>query len=161
MKEKREQEMILVLDNIRSAENVGSLFRTADAAGVKEVYLCGVTPDPIDRFGRIVAKIAKAALGAEKNISWKHFSSTRTCINNLKKKGFEIVALEQAKNAIAFTRYKPKGKLALILGNEVDGITEPLLSLADVVIEIPMRGEKESLNVSVAGGIALFEILKD
>lgn len=151
-------EVVLILDNIRSSENVGAIFRTADAVGVSKIYLCGVTPAPLDRFGRVVSKIAKSALGAEKTLAWESLASTARAISKLKKEGYEVVALEQSPKSIPYRTYKPKKKYALILGNEVDGVEKSTLEKVDVIIEIPMKGEKESLNVSVSAGIALFQI---
>ncbi|MEX0917417.1 MAG: TrmH family RNA methyltransferase [Candidatus Paceibacterota bacterium] len=155
----KEAEKVLLLHNIRSSENVGALFRTADAIGIDAVYLIGYTPAPIDRFGRKEPKIAKAALGSEKSLVWEQRENIFELIKMLKEKGFEIVALEQDKHAIDYKKYIPGKKLALIVGNEVVGIEEEVLNLCDHILEIPMRGEKESLNVSVATGIALFRIL--
>lgn len=154
----KDYNIVLVLDNIRSAENVGALFRTADAVGVSTLYLCGVTPAPLDRFGRVVSKIHKTALGAEKIIPWKSFETTSKAIASLKKAGYEIVALEQSERSIAYRAYHPTHSYALVVGNEVEGVSKKVVEKADVVIEIPMKGEKESLNVSVATGIALFQI---
>ncbi|MBI3632329.1 MAG: TrmH family RNA methyltransferase [Candidatus Vogelbacteria bacterium] len=154
------KEVVLVLDNIRSTYNVGSIFRIADCAGVSKIYLVGVTPDPIDRFGRERKDIAKVALGAEKTVSWGHVRDIKILIKNLKKDGLEIVALEQSPNSINYKKFKPKFPLALVLGEEVKGIGVDTLKFCDKIIEIPMAGQKESLNVSVATGIALFRILE-
>ena len=155
------QTVFLVLHNIRSTHNVGSLLRTADAAGVSEVCLCGYTPDPIDRFGRKRSDIAKVALGAEESVSWKHYKTLQDCINELRQKGVGIVALEQSPNSIDYCSYTPKNSVALIVGNEPDGIEESILTQCDAILEIPMRGKKESLNVSVAAGIALYQLIQD
>lgn len=151
-----EQGISLILHNIRSAQNVGAIFRTADAAGVGKIYLTGYTPTPIDRFGRAEAKITKTALGAEKSIPWESFKTAAPLIKKLKKEGTQVVAVEQASDSVPYTTWKPAIPLALILGNEVKGISSSLLKLCDRIVEIPMRGEKESLNVSVAAGIVLF-----
>lgn len=151
--------VIIILDNIRSNHNVGSVFRTADALGVSKIYLCGTTPRPIDKFERPVGEIAKTALGAEKNISWEYSKSTISVINKLKKNEVEIVAIEQSSGSVDYKKVKPKGDVAFVLGNEVDGIANNTLKLCDVVTEIPMRGNKESLNVSVACGVAMFRML--
>ncbi len=147
---------IVILHNIRSTHNVGSIFRTADGAGVDEIYLTGYTPLPIDRFGRVQKDIAKTALGAEKAIRWKYIKSPAALIEQLKKEGVQMIAVEQSKDAIAYTRVRVAGKSAILLGNEVRGVSPALLKRCDVVAEIPMQGMKESLNVSVAAGIALF-----
>lgn len=167
-------EVVLVLDNVRSIQNVGSIFRTADAAGVLNVYLCGITPLPVDRFGDPVERFTKTSLGAERVVSWEHHTSTRQAIKKIKKQGFEIVAVEQTASSIPYTTFLPSlDKVALIFGNEVGGILEETLDACDTILEIPMRGAvvsqknhprytktgKESLNVSVAVGIVLFSLL--
>lgn len=150
---------ILILENIRSAQNVGALFRTADAAGISEIYIVGYTPDPLDRFGRPRSDIAKAALGAEKTIPWKHVVTISPLLKKLKKEGFQIIAIEQSKDSVDYKKIKTTDKVAFILGNEVGGVSKTALKNSDIIAEIPMKGEKESLNVSVAGGIAMFRIL--
>lgn len=150
---------ILILDNIRSAENVGAIFRTSDAVGIDEIILSGTTPDPIDRFGRPNPKVAKSALGAEKTISWRHLSSVLTEVKNLKKNGYQIIAIELAENSTDYKKVVSDEKVVFILGSETDGISKNILDISDIVAEIPMQGEKESLNVSVSAGIALFRIL--
>lgn len=152
-------ETILVLYNIRSAHNVGSLFRSADGAGVNHIILSGYTPEPIDRFGRERNDIAKTALGAEKNISWQKVSDLVEYLKNKKSEKFLISAIEQSKKSVSYKKAKKSKKQILILGNEVNGIDEVVLSLCDQILEIPMAGNKESLNVSIAGAIVLFEIL--
>lgn len=152
------KETYLILHNIRSAYNVGAMFRTADAAGVKKVYLTGYTPTPIDRFGRVQKEIAKTALGAEKSISWEHQSRITSLITKLKREGILIVALEQTNQSENYKDVYIKKSLALIVGNEVRGISQQICDQCDRVIEIPMKGKKESLNVSVATGIALFHL---
>lgn len=150
--------MTIILDNIRSAYNVGSMFRTADAFGVKEIYLCGATPAPVDKFGRARKDIAKVALGAEKIIPWKYRVSTVSAINSLKKKGVKIISIEQNEKSAdikQIKKYKNKD-IALVFGNEVSGISRKILGLSDGIFEIPMFGKKESLNVSVAFGVALY-----
>ena len=150
---------ILVLENIRSAQNVGALFRTADAAGISKLYLVGYTPDPVDRFDRPRSDVAKAALGAEKTIPWEHTKTISPLLKKLKKEGFQIISIEQSSTSVDYKKVKTKNTVAFILGNEVDGVSKQALVLSDVVAEIPMGGKKESLNVSVAGGIALFRML--
>ena len=146
----------VILHNIRSAQNVGSIFRTSDAAGVSRVYLAGYTPTPVDRFKRKNPKIAKAALGAEDSIPWEARADIFELINELKGEGVMVVAVEQHSNSVPYTEWHPPTSVALILGNEVDGVPEDVLAACDAIIEIPMSGSKESLNVSVAAGIALF-----
>ena len=148
----------LVLHNIRSLHNVGSIFRTADAAGVSKIYLTGYTPSPKDVFGNYRKEISKIALGAEKYIEWEKVRYIEPLIKRLKKEHVQIIALEQARVAIDYRKFKPRFPLALILGNEVRGLSPSILKKCDKVIQIPMQGRKESLNVSVAAGIALFSI---
>ncbi len=148
--------MHLVLDNIRSAENVGNILRSADAFGVEKVYLCGITPAPIDRFGREFAKVTKAALGAEKTVAWEQAKDVSAVTQLLKGEGFVIAALEQHANSVPLNRLNNIKKLALVVGNEVGGVDGNVLAKADMIFEIPMGGKKESLNVAVATGIALF-----
>ncbi|GMQ95359.1 MAG: RNA methyltransferase [Patescibacteria group bacterium] len=155
----KEKEAVVILHNIRSAHNVGAIFRTAEAAGVSRIYLTGYTPAPMDRFGRERRDIAKSALGAEKIVSWKQCKQAGSTVVKLKKEDFEIVAVEQARNSIDYKKFKPKRKTAFVFGNEVRGISPALLKQSDMIIEIPMKGEKESLNVSVAAGIILFRAL--
>ncbi len=153
------KEIVLVIDNVRSAHNVGSMFRTADAAGVTKIYCIGYTPTPLDRFKRPQKDIAKTALGAEQTLPWEHYDHIGDVIQALKHDGVTIVALEQTKNAIDYRTLLHHGdKVALVVGNEVGGISEGTLALCDHHIEIPMRGTKESLNVSVATGIALYAL---
>lgn len=150
---------VIILDNIRSVYNVGSIFRTSDALGVDKIYLCGVTPTPVDRFGRERKDLAKVALGAEKDITSEYSSDTKTIIKKLKKEGFQIIAIEQDKKSVNFKKIKPKYPVAIVLGNEVGGIDKKTLNLCDIIAEIPMRGNKESLNVSVAFGIIGYQIV--
>ena len=148
-------EIKIILHNIRSSLNVGSIFRTADGAGVKQIYLTGHTPTPIDRFGRNEAKIAKTALGAECSMLWGK-EDIAQIIKSLKDADYSIVGVEQASNSKNYKTFKPKRKTVFIFGNEVDGIERDVLKLCDKIIEIPMYGEKESLNVAVTAGIILF-----
>lgn len=174
IKAKASVEAVLILDNIRSTHNVGSIFRTADAAGVSKIYCIGTTPAPIDRFGRKRADIAKVSLGAEDTIPWEQIGnddvarSVGDAVKNLKRDGFTVVSLEQDERSVDYRSFssslssqdrKPP-KVALILGNEVGGVSKDLLDVSDEIIEIPMAGKKESLNVAVAAGVALFA-LKD
>jgi len=151
--------LVLILHNIRSVYNVGAIFRTADAAGVSKIYLTGYTPTPLDRFGRERKDIAKAALGAEKSVAWIHESEVHKVIKSLRSDGYKIIALEQTEGSTDYKNFKPKEETALIIGEERYGITQNILDQCNNIIEIPMRGKKESLNVSVATGIALFRIL--
>lgn len=149
---------IIILDNIRSAHNVGSIFRTADGAGVGKIYLLGYTPTPVDRFGRLQPEIAKTSLGASEVIPFEHIENvdTENLIERLKEEGYVIVAVEQTVNSINLYDLTVPPKVCYVLGNEIDGVGKELLALADIAVEIPMRGKKESLNVSVTAGIVLF-----
>ena len=152
---------ILILNDIRSVENVGAMFRTADAAGIDKIYLIGTTPTPIDRFGRKRKDLAKSALGAEEYVAWKYKKTISPLISKLKKEGFYIIAIEQDKNSVDYRKLKASSYelKAFLVGTEVTGIPKNVLKKCDVIAEIPMRGKKESLNVSVALGVALFRIL--
>ena len=152
-------EVAVLLHNIRSAHNVGSIFRTCDGAGVAKVYLSGYSPTPLDRFGRPQKDIAKTALGAEHSIVWEYARSPQTIVRRLKRDGWHIVGLEQDERAIDYRSFKCAGSTLFILGNEVRGISSALRRACDTLIEIPMHGTKESLNVSVAAGVALFRVL--
>lgn len=156
---KKKQENILILHNIRSVQNVGAMFRTADATGINKIYLTGYTPTPLDRFGRKRRDLAKSALGAEEYINWESKKSLPALIVNLKKQSFEVIAIEQDQHSINYRRVKLKSKNAFIVGAEVTGIPANILKQCDIIAEIPMQGKKESLNVSVALGVALFRIL--
>ena len=145
----------VICDNIRSLENIGSIFRTADALGVKKIYLCGISGKPPHH------KIFKTALGAEETIPFEHYKQTGRLIDKLKKEGVQIVALEQDKKAILYNKFKPKFPLALIVGNEVQGVSKSILKKVDKIIYLPMLGQKESLNVSVSFGIAGYKIVNE
>ncbi len=150
-------ESSVFLPDIRSAYNIGSIFRTCDAAAVARVYLAGHSPCPTDRFGRARKDIAKTALGAEKTVLWEYKKNPKLLLARLKKEGWHIVAVEQAPGKVDYRKFKiNKKKIVFMFGNEVGGVSKSLLSLADSVIDIPMAGEKESLNVSVAAGVILF-----
>ena len=149
----------IVLDNVRSAENVGSIFRTADALGIKKIFLVGITPAPIDRFGRSRGKIAKVALGAEKSIAWEQRENLLQLLQDFKNSGVSVVAIEQDRRAQDYKEFSVEGDTAFIVGPEVEGLHESTLDQCDAIVEISMRGEKESLNVSVAVGVALSRIL--
>lgn len=153
------KELYLILDDIRSNFNVGSIFRIADCVGIKKIFLGGITPAPLDRFGRANKEVKKVALGADKTVSWEQVSSVSRLMHKLKKDGFEIVSLEQSRDSIDYKKLKLKNKTALIVGNEVEGVKKSILKASDKIIEIPMMGDKESLNVAVATGITVFRIL--
>lgn len=148
----------VILHNIRSAHNVGSIFRTADALGVTHIYLSGYTPAPLDRFDRPVKEIAKTALGAEKSIPWETKKSPTAVIAKLKDDGFTVVGIEQDARAADYKTYTPPEKIVVLVGNEVRGLSSSLRDACDVLLEIPMKGKKESLNVSVSFGVGLFRI---
>lgn len=148
----------LLLDNIRSVHNVGSIFRTAETLGVSKIYCLGTTPLPVDRFKRKRNDFCKVSLGAEEMVAWEHLDEAGQLIDALKKEKFQIIALEQSKNSVDYKEVQAKEKALVILGNEVEGVSKDLLNRAHLTIEIPQRGKKESLNVSVAAGIALFRL---
>lgn len=153
------KETILILDNIRSTYNVGAIFRTADAAGISKIYLSGYTPAPVDKFGRKRKDIAKSALGAEETVVWESVKNTEKIVKELKKQKYKIIAIEQSEDSKDYKKIKVGPKTAFILGTEVTGLSKKTLSLCDIVAEIPMKGNKESLNVSVAFGVAIFRML--
>ena len=148
--------IIAVLDNVRSMHNVGSVFRTADAFLLTGIYLCGYTPRPPHR------DIQKTALGATETVEWTYWETTTEALAALKELGYEIWAVEQVSGSISLQQFKsaPGQKIAVIFGNEVEGVDGGVLSLCDGVLEIPQLGMKHSLNVSVAAGIVLWEIGK-
>lgn len=135
---------------------MGSIFRTADAAGVSKVFLSGYTPQPVDRFGRSQVAIEKTALGAEKYLPWEYQKNPYATISDLREKGWHIVGVEQDKRAIDYRKLKLDRPTLFILGNEVRGISPALRAKCETLVEIPMHGKKESLNVSVTAGIVLF-----
>ena len=149
----------LILDNIRSSENVGAIFRTADAVGISKIFLIGITPAPIDRFGRVQSKISKVALGAEDTVLWEQREDINLLIEELRKDNISVCAVEQDESATDYKKVSMERDTAFIFGPEVSGVNKKTLSLCDSVIEIPMKGEKESLNVSVSVGVALYRIL--
>ena len=152
--------MLLVLHNIRSVHNVGSIFRTSDAAGVDEIILSGYTPTPLDRFQQPRKDFTKVSLGAEKTVPWQYVKTLSATLKQLQRENYLLVAIEQDTNSIPLFDWQPPTNrpLAVFVGNEVRGISKPLLKKCDVILEIPMRGKKESLNVSVTAGIALFAL---
>ena len=163
--------MVAILYNIRSLHNVGSIFRTADAAGVEKIYLCGITPTPKDKYGFDRRQLTKVSLGAEKYVPWEKVGSspapqkTLELIRKLKKDGYKIDAVEQSKKSVPYNKLKVKSKklkekIVLVVGNEIKGVASSILKMTDKIIEIPMYGKKESLNVAVAFGIVAFGMLK-
>ncbi|MBN2093983.1 MAG: TrmH family RNA methyltransferase [Candidatus Zambryskibacteria bacterium] len=164
MSKSQAQNIIVILNNIRSSENVGSIFRTCDATSVSKIILCGYTPAPIDCFGRENKKLTKAALGAEKTVEWEKEESLEVASLKVKKLGYKIIGIEQDKNAINYQGLKSKlltrnPKPALVFGNEIEGLSKEDLKLCDIIAELPMLGAKESLNVSVCAGIVLYSLI--
>lgn len=149
---------VLVLDNLRSVENTASIFRTAEGLGVSKIILIGTTPTPVDRFGRKRNDFAKVSLGSEDMIDWEYLDQNnfQSTISNLKNDGFQIISLELTHESTNLKDARAKDKFALIVGNEVEGVSPEILKISDDIVEIPMQGKKESLNVSVSTGIALF-----
>jgi 23S rRNA (guanosine2251-2'-O)-methyltransferase len=152
-------ELLVLLHNIRSAHNVGSILRTADAACVSRVYLTGYTPTPKDRFGRAQKDIAKTALGAEMSVPWEYQKTPGKIIRTLRDEHCHIVAVEQNSDSIDYRKFRGKKSVLFIFGNEVNGVSKSILRSCDEIVEIPMHGTKESLNVSVAAGIILFQAI--
>ncbi len=152
---------IAILDNLRSVYNVGSIFRTANAAGIDKIYLCGTTPTPLDKRGQRRKDFSKVALGAEDTVKWEYFESTSECVKKIKEEKYFVLALEQDKDSVDYKDIdiSEKENVAFIIGNEVDGITKDVLELSDKIVEISMVGTKESLNVTIAFGIAVYRIL--
>jgi tRNA G18 (ribose-2'-O)-methylase SpoU len=155
-KEQTKTPLVVVLDNVRSLHNVGSVFRTADAFLVEAVYLCGITSTPPH------AEIHKTALGAENTVDWKHFEDTHVAMAELKAQGYIVLAIEQATGSTKLPDLKldVSKKYAVILGNEVKGVQQSVVDACDGCIEIPQFGTKHSLNVSVTGGIIIWEFFK-
>ncbi|EKE10725.1 MAG: tRNA/rRNA methyltransferase (SpoU) [uncultured bacterium] len=161
-----QKKLYIIAHNIRSAHNVGAIFRTCDGAGASKIYLTGYTPEPAssEKEEKMKTKaekmLEKTALGAENNVPWERVERIDDLMLKLKKEGFSIVALEKTKNSTPMNELHMNFPIALILGNEVDGVNEELLEKCDSIMEIPMRGKKESLNVSVAAGIGIYKILE-
>ena len=147
--------MVVVLDNVRSMNNIGSIFRTADAFLLEGIYLCGVTAKPPHR------EIQKTALGATETVNWKHFETTLEAVNHLKNEGYKVYAVEQADQSIMLDKFTPApGKIALVFGNEVSGVDQAVIDVCDACIEIPQFGTKHSLNLAVSAGIVIWEVAK-
>lgn len=152
---------VVVLDNLRSVYNVGSIFRTANAVGIEKIYLCGTTPTPLDKKGARRKDFAKVALGAEDTMLWEYVESTFECVKKLKEENYFVIAFEQDENSLDYKEVKIAGKekIAFVVGAEVVGIERQVLAQSDVIAEIPMLGTKESLNVTIAFGVAVYRIL--
>ncbi len=146
--------VIVILDNIRSAHNVGSVFRTCDAFLIDKIILCGITAIPPNK------EIRKTALGSSESVDWRYYKNTEEVIMKLKKKDYQIIAIEQANKSIKLESFKPENakKYAIIFGNEIKGISQKIIDNSDSVIEIPQFGTKHSLNVSVSAGIVIWDI---
>lgn len=148
--------LVIVLDNVRSAHNVGSVFRTCDAFLLEKICLCGITPTPPHK------EIRKTALGASESVNWQHYANSMDCIKELKADGYQIISIEQADKADMLNDFTPlKGsKYALVLGNEVGGVEQKIVTESDTVIEIPQYGTKHSLNISVSTGIVIWDFFQ-
>ena len=151
------KDFVVICDSLRSLHNVGSVFRTADGVGISKVYLCGITGMPDTQ--KHERQISKVALGAQNYVKWEYVKQSWRIVEKLKKEGYQIVSLEQTPKSISYLKFKPKFPLALIIGNEGKGVKKSLLKRSDQIIDIPMRGRKESLNVSVAFGIVAYRIV--
>lgn len=145
----------VVLDNIRSCNNIGSVFRTSDALLIEKVILCGITATPPNK------EIHKTALDAEMSVPWEYFEETETAVSKLKEAGYQVFAVEQVENSIMLPDFNPEKdwKLALVFGNEVKGVQQPVVDLCDGAIEIPQYGTKHSFNISVSAGIVLWDLV--
>lgn len=146
--------LIIILDNVRSLNNVGSVFRTADAFLVEAIYLCGITGTPPNK------EIYKTALGADETVTWKYFENTLGAVNACKQNGYKVYSVEQAENSTMLNDFKAAEKLALVFGNEVNGVEQEIINASDGCIEIPQDGSKHSLNISVSVGIVIWEIAR-
>jgi tRNA G18 (ribose-2'-O)-methylase SpoU len=146
----------VVLDNVRSAQNVGSFFRTADAFGIGHIALCGISATPPNR------EIHKTALGAEQSVEWSYHPTTLECIESLRQEGYRIIAIEQIEGATMLNNFRAESteRYALVFGNEVDGVDQAVADIVDGAIEIPQVGIKHSLNVSVSAGILMWELFR-
>ncbi|RYE20029.1 MAG: TrmH family RNA methyltransferase [Sphingobacteriaceae bacterium] len=152
-KQQKKLPVTVVLDNVRSMHNIGSIFRTSDGFAVEHIVLCGITAQPPHR------EIEKTALGATQSVSWTYFESVKTALQKLREEGYKIIAIEQAENSISLNRFQPKNeeKYILIFGNEVNGVSEEAMAMIDSCIEIPQFGTKHSFNIVVSAGIVLWD----
>jgi 23S rRNA (guanosine2251-2'-O)-methyltransferase len=153
-KEKAKTPMVIVLDNVRSLNNIGSIFRTADAFLVEAIYLCGITACPPHK------DIQKTALGATESVQWQYFETTMQAILFLKEQGYTILAIEQVENSTLLNEFNPlpDTKYAVILGHEVFGVDQAIVSASDLCIEIPQYGTKHSLNIAISAGIVIWDL---
>ena len=150
--------VILLLDNVRSVQNVASLFRIADCVGVQKIVLGGIAPGPVDLFNQPRKDFTKISLGAEKSVGWESAENIPAIIRKYKKEGYTIIALEQSKQSIPYTKYKITQPTLVVVGTEVEGVSKEVLKLCESHLEIPMVGKKESLNVAVATSVLLFQL---
>ena len=155
-KSKKKIDLVVVLDNLRSGMNVGSVFRSSDCFGLQKLYLCGICPQPPHK------EIFKTAIGAQDSVDWEYQENIHACITKLKLDGFKVLGVEQTNESIALEDFPLESgdKLAIVMGNEVDGLSEEVLPLLDHAIEINQFGTKHSLNVSVCAGVVLWEIAR-
>jgi 23S rRNA (guanosine2251-2'-O)-methyltransferase len=159
MPDSSNQRIVVLLDNIRSLYNTGSILRTADASGVERVVLCGITPRP-DQGGRQRRAIAKTALGAENSMPWEYQPDAHAALQSLATAGYHIAAVETSPQAVNLFEWTPRWPVCLVFGHEVDGVSSALDAHVETVIRIPMLGEKRSLNVATAAGVVLYELLR-
>lgn len=154
-KQKDKNQLIAILDNVRSLNNIGSVFRTADAFAIEAVYLCGITAQPPHR------EINKTALGATESVIWRYYEQTIDAVKQLQKEGWKVYAIEQTEKSIMLNNFKPElnEKVALVFGHEIKGVEQEVINLSDGVIEIPQKGTKHSLNISVSAGVVIWEIV--
>lgn len=154
--EREKLPIVVVLDNVRSAQNVGSFFRTADAFGIEQIALAGITSTPPNR------EIHKTALGAELSVAWSYYPTTLECVQKLRKEGYQIIAIEQIEGATMLDEFRAASdtKYALVFGNEVEGVDQAIADIVDGAIEIPQVGTKHSLNVSVSAGVLMWEFFR-
>ena len=153
-KQSKKTPLIIILDNIRSLNNIGSVFRTSDAFLIKKIYLCGITAQPPHK------DIHKTALGSTETVAWEYVENTMDVIENLQNKGVKIAAIEQAENTTMLNNFTPKEDTtyAIVFGNEVKGVSQDVVSTSDVVLEIPQYGTKHSLNISVSAGVVIWDL---
>ena len=146
--------IVVVLDNVRSLNNIGSVFRTADAMAIEAVYLCGITAQPPHR------EINKTALGATESVDWKYYEKTETAVASLKKEGYTVLSIEQTEGSVFLNDFKviQGQKFGLVFGHEVYGVEQDIIDLSDAVVEIPQKGTKHSLNISVSAGVVLWDL---
>jgi tRNA G18 (ribose-2'-O)-methylase SpoU len=154
-KKENKNQVIAILDNVRSLNNIGSVFRTADAFAIEAVYLCGITAQPPHR------EINKTALGATDSVQWIHFEHTIDAVKKLQKEGWKVYSIEQAEKSTMLNDFKPElnDKVALVFGHEVKGVDQEVINLSEGVIEIPQKGTKHSLNISVSAGLVMWEVV--